>query len=64
MTADPDISLEIPSSEEDESLKPIPRDIRDVYILGAGFSRALSTAMPLMSELSVAVSGYGTSAAR
>jgi hypothetical protein len=66
MDADPDNSPEYLSTEGDESeldepLKPISRDVRDVYILGAGFSRALSTAMPLMNELSLAVSGYGSS---
>lgn len=34
---------------------------RDLYILGAGFSRALSPVMPLVSELSRSVSGFATS---
>jgi hypothetical protein len=34
---------------------------RDVYLLGAGFSRALSPSMPLVSQLSQAVSGFATS---
>ena len=35
--------------------------MRDVYVLGAGFSRALHRQMPLVSELSQVVSGFSTS---
>ena len=42
-------------------LPPPPRESPDVYILGAGFSRALNPCMPLLNELSLAVSGYTNS---
>jgi hypothetical protein len=37
------------------------RERSDVYLLGAGFSRALYSGMPLVKELSLAVTGFSTS---
>lgn len=34
----------------------------DLYILGAGFSKAISPAMPVVSELSTQLDRYGTTA--
>jgi hypothetical protein len=63
MNPDPDEedTSDLEESDSEFLVPPVPRESLDVYILGAGFSRALNPCMPLLNELSLAVSGYANS---